>query len=190
MINPNSKPMTRCLSCGGYAYDAVVAEDVSIRHEGKAYSLHIGDLRVYECEKCGEVYYSNRTDDQIQNALRAELGLLLPEQIVALREARELTQADVCRDTGIAVETLSRWENGRVIQSKSHDMTLRAYLADPEAFRRAVRTAVETLVELAAAAVKAIAEYAPAPRPMPMYQSRSNEPAVPARSDGLYGLAA
>jgi transcriptional regulator with XRE-family HTH domain len=35
------------------------------------------------------------------------------------------TQQELAAETGLAVETISRWENGHVIQSRSHDKLLR-----------------------------------------------------------------
>lgn len=74
----NQIPTTKCAECGGYAYDAVVAEDVKVRHDGKWYTLQIPNLLVSKCEKCGAIYRDNRADDQIRDALRSHLEVLKP----------------------------------------------------------------------------------------------------------------
>lgn len=129
---------TICASCGAVAQPMVSTETVSIRHDGRLYEITVRDLPVLQCPSCGESHYDNQSDDRIQRALREHLGFLMPEQIAALRGFWGLTQDDIERDTGIAAETLSRWENGRVIQSRSLDVLLRNYLADPVGFRQSI----------------------------------------------------
>src|SRR5689334_11495323 len=129
-----SHPM-KCVACeSGYVRDRVIAKDVTMKHNGKEYDLHIPDLQVGQCDSCGEVYYDNRADDQKQAALRERLRVLSPEQIVALREMWSLSPADVHRDTGITPEALCRWEKGRVIQTQAMNSILLAYLSDPVEF--------------------------------------------------------
>ena len=148
------------------------------------------NLPVSKCESCGEVYYDNRADSATQNALRTHLGLLLPEQIVALREARGLTQSDVSRDTGIAAETLSRWENGRVIQSKSHDTLLRAYLGDLSLFRRA-KDLTASLVRQVFASDNASTLYSPAStKTLPVFHTPVPDDTSTPVEDRPFALAA
>jgi uncharacterized protein YqeY len=58
-----------------------------------------------------------------------------PEEIRAVRERLDLSQAEFGQLTGIGVATLSRWERGRMIQNRAMDCYLRLLAAVPDAVR-------------------------------------------------------
>jgi DNA-binding transcriptional regulator YiaG len=49
-------------------------------------------------------------------------------EIKALREAAGLSQQDLAERLGVAVETVSRWENGRLGFRKMSELALKAAL--------------------------------------------------------------
>lgn len=137
----NTRPDSQCPMCdGGVMRDAVLRHTAVMRNDGKQHEVVIENLTVRRCEKCAEILFDNRADDQMQDALRRHLGVLMPAEIASRLERWGLRHREVCADTGIAVETLSRWLQGHVIQSKSSDMLLRAYLSNPTAFRKLTTT--------------------------------------------------
>jgi putative zinc finger/helix-turn-helix YgiT family protein len=56
---------------------------------------------------------------------RKKHGLLSAEEIRALRERLDLTQADLARLLRLGANTVSRWESGRNVQTAAMDILLR-----------------------------------------------------------------
>ncbi len=103
-----------------------------IKHDGRLHRIKVPELKIPKCRACGEITFSNDTDDQINAALRLQLKLLTPRQIRAGRKGLGLKSKELAERLGVAAETLSRWEQGRLIQSRAMDNFLRAYFAVPE----------------------------------------------------------
>jgi len=104
---------------------------MDVRYEGALHFIRVPDLPVQRCAECGEVTYGNDTQEAIHRALRAHLHLLQPDEIRTCRKALYLTQEQLAEAIGCAAESLSRWENGAIIQSRSYDRLLRAYFHLP-----------------------------------------------------------
>jgi putative zinc finger/helix-turn-helix YgiT family protein len=104
-----------------------------VKHDGRVYTVEVPKLRVPRCRACGELVFDNVADQQIAAALRRQLGLLSSEQIRANREQLELSQRDLADHLGVAVETISRWENGVLTQTRAMDRYLRVYFGIPAA---------------------------------------------------------
>lgn len=103
-----------------------------IKHDGKLYEVEVHNLEVPTCDHCGEQWFDAQTDDQINIALRNQIGLLQPKEIRNRRKAMGLTQKDLAEKIGVAVASLSRWENGSFIQAKSTDNLLRMFFKHPD----------------------------------------------------------
>lgn len=118
----------RCGSCGEQAVtEGSVSYKASIKHEGRLHEIEIPQLVVPKCEKCGELSFNNRADEQINAALRNKLGLMQPDEIRQERNRLGLNQEELAELTGVAKESISRWENGAQIQSRSTDKLLRIF---------------------------------------------------------------
>lgn len=119
---------TYCVMCGlNTIADTTIEKTTSIKYEGKLYEISVSDLIVLRCGECGEIYLDNRADRQISRALRLHLGLLQPEDIREKRIKYELTQAQLAEHLNTCSESLSRWENGHIIQSRANDKHLRLF---------------------------------------------------------------
>jgi HTH-type transcriptional regulator/antitoxin MqsA len=92
--------------------------------------------RFYRCERCEEEYFlGDMMDESLRRAtavIRAEDGLLAPDDIIALRKKYGLSQADLERLIGAGQKTVVRWERGTVCQNKTADTLLRVLLEHPD----------------------------------------------------------
>lgn len=92
--------------------------------------------RFYRCGRCDEAFFiGEMMDDSLRRAtavIRAEDGLLAPDEIVGLRKKYGLTQADLERLIGAGPKTVVRWERGTVAQNRTADTLLRVLLEHPE----------------------------------------------------------
>jgi putative zinc finger/helix-turn-helix YgiT family protein len=124
----------RCPQCGKKEVRPTTMQyTTDIKHDGRLHTVELAALRVPRCESCGELDFDNDADEQIYQALREQLGLLLPEQIRNNREALQLSQRQLAEQLGVAVETISRWENGLMIQTRAMDRFMRLFFSVPEA---------------------------------------------------------
>jgi putative zinc finger/helix-turn-helix YgiT family protein len=103
-----------------------------VKHDGTVYELHLPALEMPRCQNCGETYTTTAVDEEINDALRFRLHLLTPVQIRKGIETLGLQQQEFAERLGVAPETISRWVNGALIQSRAMDNLLRLYFALPE----------------------------------------------------------
>jgi DNA-binding transcriptional regulator YiaG len=121
--------------CGRCKQRAVEIADVpfslEVDHDGRRYPVSIRSLSVPKCANCGEFSIDAVAEKQIDGAFRSVAGLLPPEAIRSGRQHLSLTQQQLADTLGIAVTTISRWENGYQVQQRFHDRILRAFFAMP-----------------------------------------------------------
>jgi putative zinc finger/helix-turn-helix YgiT family protein len=103
-----------------------------VKHDGVVYELHLPGIEVPRCRTCGETYITSAIDEQVSDALRARLHLLTPTQIRKGIEMLGLKQQELAERLGVAPETISRWVNGALIQSRAMDNLLRLFFAIPK----------------------------------------------------------
>jgi putative zinc finger/helix-turn-helix YgiT family protein len=111
---------------------ATVEYSAEAKHDGRSYQFTIPALEIPVCRDCGEKVFTEHTDRQIGEALRAHLQLLTPEQIENALQKLNFTQKEAAQRLGIAEATLSRWLNESQIQSRSMDKLLRVFFAFPQ----------------------------------------------------------
>ena len=117
-----------------------------VRHEGREpIEVTVEDVPAWRCTNpdCKPAHPDDAILEdadaagRITEACYRALGLLTPAEIRASRERLGLTQQELQEYLGLGGNSLSRWESGRVYQSRSHDTLLRAFFALEE-FRRFV----------------------------------------------------
>jgi putative zinc finger/helix-turn-helix YgiT family protein len=120
----------RCSACGkNQVNPATIRYTATAKHHGRKYTVEVPALPVLQCGACEEYLFTNSSQSEIDRALRSQLGRLQPEEIQKQRLAIGWTQKQLAAYTGAAEATVSRWENGTVIQSKRSDQDLRACFA-------------------------------------------------------------
>jgi putative zinc finger/helix-turn-helix YgiT family protein len=81
------------------------------------------------CPKCGEIMLrfqdSKRLGEDAIAIYRKKHGLLSADEIRAIRDHFDLTQADLTRLLHLGANTISRWESGRNVQTEAMDILLR-----------------------------------------------------------------
>lgn len=124
-----------CFQCG---VPATVVEEPHTRSMSGREVTFVD--RFYRCGGCGETFYTGgMADDSLRRAtavLRAEDGLLAPDEIAALRRRYGLTQASMERLIRAGPKTVVRWERGTIPQSRTTDTLLRVLRDHPEAVAR------------------------------------------------------
>lgn len=130
MSKPRSHPT--CPICDGRLVRIAERRDVSI---GKRV-VRVLD-RFARCTDCGEELYApgqmEATQRRASDLIRKDDGLLLPEEIRAIRVGLGLTQRAFERLLGVGPKTVVRWERGTVCQNQATDSLLRVIRAFPAA---------------------------------------------------------
>lgn len=107
-------------------------------HDGRQVPIVIEDLPIPTCSTCGRQTLAESTLQRITAETYRQLGLLKPGEIRSRREALGLKQQQIQSLLGLGGNTVSRWENGHIYQSRALDRFLRLYFAD-----ESVRTRLE-----------------------------------------------
>jgi putative zinc finger/helix-turn-helix YgiT family protein len=111
----------------------IASYEAELEHDGRKYRVSLASFDVARCEKCGALVLDDAANRRLSDALRTEIGLLLPAQIRAHREQLGLTQKELAGHLQIAEATLSRWETGAQIQQRVMDRFLRVVFQSAEA---------------------------------------------------------
>lgn len=119
-----------CEMCSGTAHVIEEVREVKIGRR----SAEVKQEAV-ACDACDEVYVTPEQYEENRlravRAMRQEEGLLLPVEIVALRETLGLTQEGLEQLIGIGPKTVVRWENGSVFQNSATDTLMRLLIEHP-----------------------------------------------------------
>jgi HTH-type transcriptional regulator/antitoxin MqsA len=126
---------SRCPCCGsGRPLEArSIRDEFDYGAENERVRVVAEDVPVLVCPACDEVFYGPEAEQVHHRAICKALGLLTPEEIKSLRERLGKSQVAFAQLTGIEAATLSRWEQGRLMQSRALDNYLRILDALPEA---------------------------------------------------------
>jgi len=121
-----------CPSCGKKrVYPTMVPYTAEVKYDGLTHMVYIPNLETPKCKSCSELLISDSADEQIHDAFRSQVRLLSPTQIRQRRKQLGLSQAELAKYIGTAEPTISRWETGAMIQSRTNDNLLRLYFALP-----------------------------------------------------------
>lgn len=91
--------------------------------------IFLESVEMIRCKECGEEYFTpeqaRSLSKRVKAAAREKLGLLSPERIVEIRRKKKLSQERLEWLLNLGSKVVTRWENDRVLQTRSADDLLR-----------------------------------------------------------------
>jgi putative zinc finger/helix-turn-helix YgiT family protein len=116
----------RCHRCGEPLARVIAPPYVEkMKYDGGRHDVLVEGMPQWRCNPCGETMTDDDSDVVVQDCLRRHIGLLTAAEIRSARTALGLTQTDLAGLLGCAAESVSRWENAAVLQSRTYDRLLR-----------------------------------------------------------------
>lgn len=86
-------------------------------------------VEMYECSRCRERTFTPEQAQEVAKKVKAiareRLNLLPPDKIISIRRRYSLSQEDLEHLLGLGRKVVTRWERGKVLQSKTADVVLR-----------------------------------------------------------------
>ena len=127
----DTEHVERCYLCNN------IADRLVERREGRWGTRRVMiDDEFYRCSSCGEEFYDGFMAQEYNRrtaaAIRAEDGLLAPDEVRVVRMKYGLTQAGLETLIGSGEKTVVRWERGSVAQNATADTLLRVLRDHPE----------------------------------------------------------
>jgi len=121
-----------CFECGKDLEPRLAPpQRMTMRYEGSPHEVLVDKLPEWHCADCQVAVIDESSDKPLQDALRKHIGLLRPEQIKAGLKALGISQEKFAERLGCAAESVSRWLNGAVLQSRTYDRLMRIYFHVP-----------------------------------------------------------
>ncbi len=118
-------PDDACPACG----TSMVEKRATLRLPVNGEEIAVPSATHLVCPKCGEILLrfrdAKRLGEDAISIYRKKHGLLSADEIRAIRERFELTQADLASLLRLGANTVSRWESGRNVQTAAMDVLLR-----------------------------------------------------------------
>ena len=125
-----------CADCGAASPIERVAS-FEFRHGGK---LRVIEDRQTFCPACGTISYVGEQASRHELAIAAKIremdNLLSAEDLRRIRLKYALRQTDLEAMLSVGPKTWTRWERGKIPQSKAADTLIRVLAEDPEVARR------------------------------------------------------
>lgn len=118
-------PTDACPACGTTMMEKRATLHLPVNGE----DIAVPSAAHLRCPKCGEIVLrfqdAKRLGEDAIAVYRKKHGLLSADEIRAIRDRFELTQADLTRLLHLGANTISRWESGRNVQTEAMDILLR-----------------------------------------------------------------
>jgi putative zinc finger/helix-turn-helix YgiT family protein len=111
-----------CPRCHGVLREVEVKEVIPVEG-GAEVSVRVP---VLNCAACDFMLTDKRAEEIRDAGVRLHKGLLTAKQIKDIRDNLGFSRREFSEAFGIPPASMERWENGRLIQSKSNDTLLRA----------------------------------------------------------------
>jgi putative zinc finger/helix-turn-helix YgiT family protein len=126
---------TQCPSCDGHNVTTTI-EEQSFTYGADENAVELkAHVPVHHCADC-DIDFTDGFAETLRHAAVCEhLGVMTPDEVVAIRKSYGLTRAEFARITKIGEASLARWETGNLIQNGAYDQFL-FLLTFPENFER------------------------------------------------------
>ena len=126
------KRVPKCHGCGKPFERRLAAPRVEkMKYDGARHEVLIEGMPQWQCDGCRITLTDDESDTVVQDCLRRHIGLLTADEIREARISLGLTQTQLAELIGCAAESLSRWENGAILQSRGYDRLLRIFFHLP-----------------------------------------------------------
>ena len=110
-----------CPQCGTPQVETVYVEE-TFDHGGRKKPIRVAArLPIRHCRNCDFSFEDWKTEEARRRAACAQVGVLSPEEIRAIRKAYGLSQKAFAQLTRLGGATLNRWERGHLIQNGAYD---------------------------------------------------------------------
>jgi len=123
--------VSACLKCGECA---VRERRADLRIERSGREKIFSDWQMF-CSSCENVSYEGHQISEHEraraDAIRELEGLLSPDELLAIRTKYQLKQTDLEQMLSTGPKTWTRWERGKIPQSKAADTLIRIIATDP-----------------------------------------------------------
>ena len=131
----------RCAKCGEHSVSERVVP-ISVEHSGK--SVVVQDRQNF-CASCESVSYRgsqiSEHEIKIGDAIREMDGLLSAKELQRIRSKYRLRQTDLEQMLSIGPKSWTRWERGKIPQSKAADTLIRVIAEDADVAKRLMESA-------------------------------------------------
>lgn len=114
-----------CGLCGSDEVDSSLVTEEFVYGVGADAVTLSARIPVRKCAACGFEYSDADAEDARHEAVCRHLGVLTPNDIIAIRQANGLTRAEFALLTHLGEATIARWERGALIQNVAYDRYLR-----------------------------------------------------------------
>jgi DNA-binding transcriptional regulator YiaG len=122
-----------CFQCGGECEKRIAPPHAyKMKYDGGTHEVLVDNMPEWHCRDCDVSVVDEESDSFLQDALRKHIGLLSPNQIRAGLKKLRTSQDKFAEQLGCAAESVSRWLNGAVLQSRTYDRFMRVYFQCPE----------------------------------------------------------
>jgi putative zinc finger/helix-turn-helix YgiT family protein len=133
-----------CALCGAAAAKRSI-EEQKFRYGSEADAVELSALvPVWTCGECGFAFTDGEAEEARHEAVCRHFGLLTPAEILGVRQAHRMSQAEFAKATGFGIASIKRWENGLSLQNPAADRMLRLLRSDPGIMRKLLELSSET----------------------------------------------
>lgn len=123
----------QCFQCGGECEKRIAPPHAyKMKYDGGTHEVLVDNMPEWHCRVCDVSVVDEESDRFLQEALRKHIGLLSPDQIRAGLKKLDISQDKFAAQLGCAAESVSRWLNGAVLQSRTYDRFMRVYFQCPD----------------------------------------------------------
>jgi putative zinc finger/helix-turn-helix YgiT family protein len=115
---------TACFNCGSSNLERKDLSQAFQYGSGTSAVELKANMPVYTCIDCGYQFAGPEAEDARHEAVCRHLGVMTPNEIVAVRESTGLSRTEFAERTGVGIASLKRWETGALVQNAANDQLI------------------------------------------------------------------